>query len=97
MPRIIAAIVDTLANDVVGPIQAFRHPAQAIRFFSDVAGDPQTMINKHVEDYQLIQFATLEDDLTFAVARDVIITGSQWKAAQQKLEEAESLQLMTGK
>lgn len=93
MPRIIAAIIDTVANDIVGPIQAFRHPAQAIRFFSDVASEPNTIVSKHIQDYVLTQFAHLEDDLTMTPHREVIITGDQWFNAQRKHEEKDSLSL----
>lgn len=82
MPRLIIAIIDTVATDIAGPIQLVRHEAPAIRFFSDVALDPQTMIHKHVEDYELWQLGILNDDFTIEPTQRPIITGRAWKAAQ---------------
>lgn len=80
MPRILIAIVDTLANDIVGPIQIFAHPAPAIRMFGDVASDNRTTIHQHVEDHQLVQLAVLNDDLSITEQREVLMTGAQWRA-----------------
>lgn len=86
MPRIIIAIIDTLAKDIIGPIQVFAHPAPAVRMFSDVANDNRTAIHNHVEDHELVMLGTLNEDLTVTADYKVIITGAQWRAAQQEKE-----------
>lgn len=84
MPRIIFGIVDRLSMDLTGGmLQTAQHPAVAIRFFSDVATHPESNIARHVEDYELVQFGVLQDDLTILPTREVIITGAQWRASQQ--------------
>lgn len=87
MPRIITAIVDTLAKDIIGPPQIFPHPAPAVRMFGDVAKDERTQIHQHVEDYELVMLGELNEDLTVTPNYTVIITGAQWLAATQQKEE----------
>lgn len=82
MPRKIIAIIDNVANDVVGPIQLMYHDAVAIRFFGDVASHPESAIGRHIHDYTLVELGILDDDLTIISARRTILTGSQWAAAQ---------------
>lgn len=83
MPRKIIAIVDTLANDVAGPLLVFQHSAPAIRYFSDVALHPDSQIGKHVEDYILLEIGLLNDDLTVVPTNEIVITGTQWRNVQQ--------------
>lgn len=87
MPRLITIIRDNVAQDLAGPITIVRHEAQAIRFFSDIAVDPQTMIYRHPTDYDLIQIGVLEDDLTLTPTQRTIITGAAWKAAQDRNQQ----------
>lgn len=82
MPRTIIAIIDTLANDILGPLQIFPHDAPAIRMFGDVALDNRTAVHAHVTDYELRAIGVLEDDLTVTPQHRVLITGQQWQAAQ---------------
>lgn len=83
MPRYIIALEDTLANEITGVIQIFPHPAPAIRFFGDIASHPESNVGRHIDDYRLVSLGTLNDDNTIAPDKQVIITGSQWKASQQ--------------
>lgn len=83
MQRILVAIVDTMANDFAGNVMIVGHPNVAVRMFGDVCQDPQTAINKHVEDYQLVQLGIIQSDLHITEAFEIIITGKQWLAAQQ--------------
>lgn len=83
MPRILIAIEDRVAHDIVGPIQIFPHAAPALRMFGDVAADNRTQIATHVEDHDLVQLGILNDDLTVTAQREILITGAQWKALNQ--------------
>lgn len=81
----IYAILDTLAAAIVGGLHVFPHDAPAVRFFSDIAGDPQTMIGRHPDDHSLICLGMLTEDnsiVPFADGNQVVITGAAWKAAQ---------------
>ena len=80
--RELIAIVDRLAGDIVGPIQLFPHDAPAIRMFSDVCLDNRTAIAQHVEDHELVSLGQIDDSQIVTPNRRVIITGAQWKAAQ---------------
>lgn len=86
MPRILIAIIDTVTNDIVGPVQVYGHPAPAIRMFSDVALDERTSIHQHIKDHILVSLGTLTDELTVEANRVTLITGEQWLAAQAPKE-----------
>ena len=85
MPRIITAIVDRLAMDITtGSVTTVPHAAVAIRFFGDVLTHPESSLGKHPEDYELVQLAVLNDDLTVTPAKEILLTGAQWLAAQAR-------------
>lgn len=92
VPRLICVIYDTIANDVIGPVQLFAHPAPAIRFFGDVAKTENTPLHAHIEDYHLLTLGILQTDeatgqLTIEPHTETLITGAQWKATQQQPNE----------
>lgn len=84
MPKKIIAIIDTVANDIAGPLHIMQHDAVAIRFFGDVASHPEGQIGKHIEDYQLVELGILDDDLSIIADKKIILTGAQWAAAQMQ-------------
>lgn len=86
MPKIICAIVDNVANDIAGPLQTFNHVAAAIRFFGDVAQTKDTIVAKHIHDHALWQLGILDDDMSIISDRKLLISGSQWSAAQMATE-----------
>lgn len=62
-----------------GQVLTFRHDAVATRWFADMVQDPQTSINKHPRDHELVQVGTLDDE-TGEVAQmppRVVLTGGQ--------------------
>lgn len=84
--RILTAIYDVKANDFVGNmIVIHRHPAAAIRMFSDAAANTKTDIGQHPEDYELVQLAAITSEdhpLDLIVRGEVLLTGLQWAAAR---------------
>lgn len=91
MAKIICAIVDNVANDIAGPLQTFNHTAQAIRFFGDVAQTQDTLVAKHIHDHSLYQLGILDDDMSIITGKTLLLTGSQWAAAQMpNRQEAEA-------
>lgn len=82
MPKKIIAIIDTVANDIAGPLHIMQHDAVAIRFFGDVASHPESQIGKHIDDYQLVQLGILDDDMSIITDKRIILTGTTWAAAQ---------------
>lgn len=84
--RNLYAIEDTVANDLIGGIHIHRHEAAAIRMFSDVAQLEGSMINRHPQDYQLIQLGHLDEKNQLVENYKLVMTGLQWAAAQQQPE-----------
>lgn len=83
------ALVDTRAGCILGGLHLFPHDAPAVRFFGDLAADPQTMIGRHPNDHQLVQIGVLDEftqELVGSPIR-VVITGAAWLAAQQPQEK----------
>jgi len=83
------AIRDTLAGSIVGPVQSFKHDAIAVRFFGDVAAQPGTSINQHIEQHELLLLGELDDEtgelfLQPATVPVVVMTGAAWKALQEQ-------------
>lgn len=87
----IYAILDTVANDLVGmfPLMVFKSPAAAVRYFQDAASNDKTQVGQHPEDYVLVCLGYMTDAHTIATdkdalgdpAREIILTGKAWKAA----------------
>lgn len=82
----IYAIIDTKADALIGGLQLHAHEAAAVRTFGDVAADPQTMLARHPDDFELVCLGKLNDDHTITAMEQhlVIITGAAWKAAQSR-------------
>lgn len=89
MNRQIYAIRDTLSGQYLGGLQLFPADAPAVRFFSDIAIDPQTMIARHPQDHELVSLGYLDDDGIIVASEKpiVVITGAAWKAAQTPSED----------
>lgn len=83
------AIIDLLAEDVVGIIQQHRHEATAVRFFSDVASQEGTVVAKHVNDHALVRLGYISEALTLIPDYAVVITGATWAAARAASQQLE--------
>ena len=61
-------------------------------FFGDVAGDPQTMVARHINDHELICCGVLNEETGVIVddTAKLVITGAAWKAAQTPVEGEEN-------
>lgn len=82
--NLIVAVRDTLAGAFVGGVHLYPNDAAAIRFFSDVCADPQTLVHRHLNDHELVQLGSVDIN-SGAIAPcepRVLLTGAQWKAAQ---------------
>lgn len=78
------AIIDRKAEILIGGLQLHRHPAAAIRQFSDIGLTPDTMVNRHPEDFDLLHLGDITDKNTIEALPEynVVITGQAWAAAQ---------------
>jgi len=90
--KLLYVIRDVVA-ETIGPIMTFAADAAAIRSFGDVASDPQTNVYRHTADFELVCLGSVTDYGEIdADAPRVVITGAQWKAAQQPAEPQLSLE-----
>lgn len=83
----IYVVYDTKAEAplVMGPqgLHLFPHDAVAIRFFSDLVNDKQTMIHRHPEDYVLKELGFMDDQAIAASAPRVVVTATALVASQE--------------
>jgi hypothetical protein len=89
MTKGIYAIYDKSAQAIVGGLHLYVNDAAAIRFFGDVAVDPQTFVARHIEDHDLIKIGVLDEVnalVTDCLQYVEVITGTAWKAAQTSTE-----------
>lgn len=84
MTKMVFAIIDTVANDIVGPLWTMQHAAPAIRAFGDIATKPMTGIHEHPGDFQLVKLGHITDDLRLLPDFEIILTGDTWLASQQR-------------
>lgn len=77
------AIVDKVAQDIAGPITFHKHPATAVRLFTDVISQEGTIVSKHPDDYELVRLGYLTHDHDLIPARETILTGAAWKASRE--------------
>jgi hypothetical protein len=56
----IYAVYDRVAESVQGGLHCFPHDAIACRFFRDVVEAPDTQVNKHPADYDLVSLGVLD-------------------------------------
>lgn len=81
--RALYTVYDLLAGETVGPIFPSPTDHTAMRDFATVCADPQTTIGKNPADYQLICVGYIRG-MVIEPDTDVILTGSQWLATQEK-------------
>lgn len=83
----IYAILDTVADTIIGGLTIHKHDAAAIRFFADVASMPDSRVGQHPHDYNLMCLGCITTDNTIEADDTLILSGASWAAAQKiKLE-----------
>lgn len=72
----IYSIYDSAAGAYMRPFY-FQSDAQAIRTFTDIAGDAEHEVGKHPEDYSLVRLGTFDDNQAkfYIEDRTTLITG----------------------
>lgn len=83
MPKQIYAIYDNVSEMIIGGLQLHSHAAPAIRTFGDIAVMQNSQIALHPNDFDLVLLGVLNDDTTITPAKEVVLTGANWVAAQQ--------------
>lgn len=89
---IVYAIRDKVAGMLIGGLYVHKHDAAAIRFFSEAAKQPESMIGKYPADFELVQCAIVDNDGNFygldpsgnltKLSARVTLTGEAWAASQ---------------
>lgn len=81
--RVVYAVRDTVAQDIVGGLMTGTHDAPMIRIFTDGLADPQTSLNKHPRDFELVALGELvqangEFELSGYDRVRVVLSGAAW-------------------
>lgn len=87
----IYAIYDNVAKAIVGMLTLHKHEASAVRMYADIASMPDSQLNKHPQDFDLVRLGYLKDHKLLDPAYAVILKGSVYAAAhtnEQPLELA---------
>lgn len=79
-------VVDNKAGQALGGVHVFRHDAPAVRMFTDIHADEQSVIHKHPSDFALVRVGRFDDELLLIEAHDpvVIVTGEAVAAMQRQ-------------
>jgi len=85
--RILYAIKDTVANDLVGfthAIMSFPNDNAAIRAFGEIATNPNSLVAKNIRDYELIALGQCDEDTAWELVpgQRTVLTGKTWLSAQ---------------
>lgn len=87
MIYLIASIIDTTTQDLVGPLWTFRAEAVAIRTFGDAVRVPNSTVALHLDDMELWQWGWIDTEtMETTAAPRLIITGKRWAATQPQPE-----------
>lgn len=79
-------IRDVVAQAFLGGPVVLPVDAVAVRFFGDVAGNPETQVSRHLDDHELWCVGSVSEEGVIAPESRVIITGASWRAAQLPAE-----------
>lgn len=87
MTRQIYAVLDLVAQDIVGGLMLFPHDAPVIRIFTDGLADPSTTLNKHPDDFALVCLGEVvaegsDIELSGYNRYRTVLTGTAWKSMQ---------------
>lgn len=94
--RNIYAIVDLIAQDILGGLHLAMHDAVAVRLFSDVAQMQGSLIEKHPEDFSLVRLGHIvsdNGDIRLFDEPETVLTGKAWAAAREAANRPQSEQL----
>lgn len=83
----IYAVLDLVANDLLGMLALHKSEATAIRMFADIADAKGTIVNQHPGDFALLLLGNIfyTDDAPYVKIvpdRRIIFTGEQYLATQ---------------
>lgn len=87
MKQAIYAVYDRKAQSLVGGLFMYRHPAAAIRYFTDGLQQKDTVLSMHPEDFVLYRLGHLnEDGLSIEPDQELVLSGESWLASQEASE-----------
>lgn len=75
--------MDNKAQDFVPQTLIFihKHIATAVRMYTDAVADPKSQICKHVEDFDLIQLGTIDDENNIVLDQKLLVSGAAYGAS----------------
>lgn len=83
----IYAILDLVADMIVGGLQLHKADAAAIRIFDELARDEKTILGKHPQDFALLKLGNLTEGHDVEPDSSTVLTGKQWLALQTPIGE----------
>lgn len=83
----IYAIIDKVAGQIIGGLQAHKHEAAAVRFYSDVAAMKESLVGKHPQDFDLYRLGHVNLDHEIEPEKTIILRGSMWAVAQEEVNQ----------
>lgn len=76
-------VIDTLSDMLIGPLVLLPHDAPAVRLFTDLLNERETVVAKHPKDHALVCFGYLtEANQLVGIEREVVLSGETWLATQ---------------
>lgn len=91
MNRAFCIVWDIKAEDMVGAPILVKNENEAIRYFGDLVGNPQTIVGMHPTDFRLERVgfycSTNDQDAQLVNNHAVLMTGERWLQMHGKSEE----------
>lgn len=88
----IYVVYDLVAQTIIGGLQLHKHDAPAIRTFVDAATTQGSIVQQHVEDFELRRLGFITEDTKLEEDPATILTGSQWLATQPKADTGDTVE-----
>lgn len=89
MVKNLYVVLDKVAETVMGQVLAFPNDTTAVRYFADVASQKDTIVAKHLTDYELRRIGSIDEatgqisacvNAKGELGTDLVVTGAQVRA-----------------
>lgn len=88
----IYAIVDKVADNIIGGLQLHRHDAPAVRVFLDAARTTGTLVNQHTGDFMLVRLGYLNLQNQIEEDYAIILEGETLATTQEKPDTGDTVE-----
>lgn len=86
MKKLLCGVRDVPAKAMIGIPMLFSHVAVATRWFGDLLSDPNSVVSKHPQDYELVCYGEYDEsvDAFEGVEPQTLFSGREWLAAKEE-------------